>query len=86
MLIVLEKIKRIQFDQKINMHNVFAEEIREIALSSNDDKRMQSIDSMETYSYGTGYILYGKKKILNKEYIKILQRCLTSVTIKREDI
>ena len=62
MLIVLEKIKRIQFDQKINMHNVFAEEIREIALSSNDDKRMQSIDSMETYSYGTGIHLIWKKE------------------------
>ena len=24
-----------------------------IALSSNDDKRMQSIDSIETYAYGT---------------------------------
>ena len=26
----------------------------EIALSSNDDKRLQSIDSIETYAYGTG--------------------------------
>ena len=35
------------------MHNVFAEEIKKIALSSNDDKRMQSIDSLETCAYGT---------------------------------
>ena len=34
-------------------HNVFTEEITKIALSSNDDKRMQSIDSLETYAYGT---------------------------------
>ena len=27
-------------------HNVFTEEINKIVLSSNDDKRMQSIDSM----------------------------------------
>ena len=27
-------------------HNVFTEEINKIALSSNDDKRMQSIDSI----------------------------------------
>ena len=27
------------------MHNVFTEEIRKIALSSNDDKKMQSIYS-----------------------------------------
>ena len=29
--------------------NVFTEETNKIALSSNDDKRMQSIDSAETY-------------------------------------
>ena len=34
-------------------HNVFTEEITKIALSSNDDKRMQSIDSLETYAHGT---------------------------------
>ena len=31
--------------------NVFTEEINKIALSSNDDKRMQSIDLIETYAY-----------------------------------
>ena len=35
------------------MHYVFTEEINKIALISNDDKRMQSIDSIETYTYGT---------------------------------
>ena len=35
---------------KSEMHNVFTEEINKIALSSNDDKRMQSIDSIETYA------------------------------------
>ena len=33
------------------MHNVFTEQINKIALISNDDKRMQSIDSIKTYSY-----------------------------------
>ena len=33
-------------------HNVFTEKINEITLSSNDDKRMQSFDSIETYAYG----------------------------------
>ena len=28
-------------------HNIFTEEINKIALSSDDDKRMQSIDSIE---------------------------------------
>ena len=33
-------------------HNVITEEVNEIALISNDDKKMQSIDSIETYAYG----------------------------------
>ena len=37
-------------------HNVFTEEINKIALSSNDDKRMQSIDSIETYACRTDLI------------------------------
>ena len=45
-------------------HNVFIGEIRKIVLSSNDDKRMQSIDSVETYSYGMGkYLIWKKQKI-----------------------
>ena len=35
-------------------HNVFTEEINKIVLSSNEDERIQSIDSTETYTYGTG--------------------------------
>ena len=34
------------------MHNVFTKEINKITLSSNDDKRMQSIDWIESYAYG----------------------------------
>ena len=33
---------------KSEKHNVFTEEINKIALSSNDDKIIQSIDSIET--------------------------------------
>ena len=36
---------------KSERHNVFTEEINKIALSSNYDKRMQSIDSTESYAY-----------------------------------
>ena len=34
-------------------HNVFTEEINKIALSSNDNKIMPSIDSIETHAYET---------------------------------
>ena len=46
-------------------HNVFTEEVNKIASSANNDKRMQSIDSIETYAYGTSRTLMIKKKRLN---------------------
>ena len=42
--------------------NVFTEEINKIALSSNDDKRMQSIDLIETYAYGMSKVLVSEKE------------------------
>ena len=36
-------------------NNVFTEDISKIASSSTNDKRMQSIDSVETYAYGIEY-------------------------------
>ena len=44
------------------MYNVFTEEINKIALSLNDDKRIQSIDSIETYAYGRSKDLLSEKK------------------------
>ena len=41
---------------------VFAEEGNKIALTSNDDKKMQSIDLIETYVYGTSEDLVSDKK------------------------
>ena len=34
-------------------HDVYTEEVNKIALSSNDDKRLQTFDGITTYSYGT---------------------------------
>ena len=36
--------------------------LNKIALSSNDDKRMQSIDSIETYAYETSKDLVSEKE------------------------
>ena len=56
---------------KSERHNVFTEEINKIVLSSSDDKRMQSIDSMETYTYGTSKDLTCKKeKVKRNDIIK----------------
>ena len=40
-------ILQIQLRRQSERHNVFSEKINKTALSSNDDKRMQSIDSIE---------------------------------------
>ena len=48
-----KSILKTQQRLKSRRHNVFTEEIDKIALSSNDDKRIQSIDSIETYACGT---------------------------------
>ena len=56
--IILKTPKRFRSEK----HNVFTEEINEIALSSNDDKRIKSIDSIETYAYRTSEDLVCKKE------------------------
>ena len=58
-------------------HKVCAEEVNKIALSSNDDKRIQTYDKITTYPYGTNtfmvceneirYVLQ-RKNLLNNEY------------------
>ena len=60
-----KSILEIQQRFKSERHNVFSEEINKIALNSNDDKRMQPIDLIETYAYGTS-----KDLVSNKEEIK----------------
>ena len=41
---------------------MFTEEINKIPLSWNDDRGIQSIDSIETYAYGTSKDLVCKKE------------------------
>ena len=50
---------------KSGRRNGFTEETNKIALSSNDDKRMQSIYLIETYAYVTSKVL-----VVEKEEIK----------------
>ena len=47
---------------KSERHNFFTKEINKFALSSNDDKRMWSIDLIETYAQGTSKGLACKKE------------------------
>ena len=56
---------------KSNRHNVFTEEINKLALSSNDNKRIQSIDSIEIYTYVTiKDLVTGKEETKSRKMIK----------------
>ena len=44
------------------MYNFFNAEIDKVGLSSNDDKRMQSNNFIETYAYGTSKDLVNEKE------------------------
>ena len=38
-------------------HDVYTEEVNKIALSSDDDKRLQTSDRITTYPYGTSEMM-----------------------------
>ena len=48
-----EVILKSQQRFKSDHHKVYTEEVNKIALSSNDDKRLQTSDRIKTYPYGT---------------------------------
>ena len=47
--VIIRSQQRFRSDQ----HRVYTEEVNKIALSGNDDKRIQTFDKVTTYSYGT---------------------------------
>ena len=47
--IILKSQQRFNGDH----HRVYTVEVNKIALSSNDDKRLQTLDKVTTYPYGT---------------------------------
>ena len=51
---------------KSNKHIVFTRDIRKIALTSNDDRRMQSIDSIEKNAHGRSKDLIWKKERIER--------------------
>ena len=51
---------------KSDYHNVYTKQINKIALSSNNDKRLQTFDRIATYPYGTKASKVCEIKMLNK--------------------
>ena len=64
-----ESLLKAQQRLKSKSHNVFSEEINKIALSSNDGKRMQSFDSIETYTYEMTKDLVNEKEEIKRNNI-----------------
>ena len=50
-----------------NHHKVYTEEVNKIALSSNDDKRIQAFDKVTTYPYGTNVFKVCENEMLLKK-------------------
>ena len=57
---------------KSDYHNVYTEQTNKIALSSNDDKRLQTFDKIITYPYGTNAFKVCESKMLSKYKWSIL--------------
>ena len=55
---------------KSERHDVYTEEINKIALSSNDDKRLQTLDIITSYPYGASASKVCKTELLSKVNIK----------------
>ena len=64
-----KSILKTQQRYKSERHNVSTEETNKIALSSNDDKRRQSIGLTEAYAYGTSKGLVSEKKEIKRNHI-----------------
>ena len=45
-------------------HDVYTEEVNKIALSNNDDKRLQTFDGITTYPYGTNALKVCESEML----------------------
>ena len=74
--IIFENYKDSLFDDKVIIrsqqrfrsynHKVYTEEVNKIALSSNDDKRIQTFDKVTTYPYGTNIFKVCENEMLLK--------------------
>ena len=58
--VILKSQQRFKSDH----HKVYTEESNKIALSSDDDKRLQTFDGTETYPYRTNAFLVRKSKMM----------------------
>ena len=60
-----EVMRKSQLRFKRDCHDVYTENINKIALSSNDDKRIQTFDKITTYPYGTSVFKVCENEMIN---------------------
>ena len=65
-------ILRSQLRFKSDLHIVYTEEVNKIAISSNDDKRLQTFNKITTYPHGTNAFKVCESEMIalkNRKYI-----------------
>ena len=62
-----EVIIKLQQRFRCNHHRVYTEEVNKIALSSNDDKRLQTFNKVTTFPYGTNVFKMCESEMLSKK-------------------
>ena len=79
-----EIILKLQQKFKSDHHNIYTEQISKIALSSNNDKRLQTFDKITSYPYGTNVSKVCESKMLSKYkrlILMIMQMIIKQSTI-----
>ena len=62
-------ILRVQQRFRSDHPSVFTEEVNKVALSSNDDKRIQTFDKVTTYPYGAKFFAVCQNEMLLKNKV-----------------
>ena len=77
-----EVIIKSQHRFRSDHHRVYTEEVNKIALSSNDDKRIQTFDKITTYPYGTNVFKVCEDEMRYVTLKKIILKLFTHVKEK----
>ena len=64
-----EVITKLQQRFRSDQHNMHTKEVNKVALSSNDDKRIQTYDKVTTCPYGTNAFKVCENEMLAKRYV-----------------
>ena len=79
-----EIILKLQQKFKSDHHNIYTEQISKIALSSNNDKRLQTFNKITSYPYGTNVAKVCESEMLSKYkrlILMIMQMIIKQSTI-----